>query len=243
MEFMLVLIIIFIAFLVRATFGFGDALIAMPLLVLLVGIQIAAPLMALLAFVIAFLIFIKNRKSTRIKITLKLVISGLIGVPVGLYFLSEIDEGIINIGLGVILVLFALFKLLNIKFTLKARTHNILIYPVGFISGMLGAAYNTNGPPVIMLLSSKNWQSGDFRSTLQSYFLFTGIGILAGHLAWGNFTMSVLTYFLAGLPIIIITFFIGEKWAAKLSNEKFYVWVYFVLLLLGVSLLLRVILF
>ncbi|OQX73123.1 MAG: hypothetical protein B6D64_14290 [Bacteroidetes bacterium 4484_276] len=243
MEFTLVMLIIFVAFLVRATFGFGDALVAMPLLVLLIGIKTAAPLMALLAFVIAFLIYFKNRKSVRLKITLQLVISGLLGVPFGLYFLVNIDEKIINIILGAVLILFAIFKLFSLRFHLKTKTQNIFIYPVGFISGMLGAAYNTNGPPVIMLMSSRNWQANDFRSTLQAYFLFTGIGILAGHLAWGNITGTVLSYFLACLPVIVITFFIGEKWFRKLRNDKFYVWVYFVLLLLGVSLVLKELLF
>ncbi len=243
MEFALILLIIFTAFLVRATFGFGDALIAMPLLVLLVGIQTAAPLMALLAFVIAFLIYYKNRKSVRLKITLKLVISGLLGVPLGLFYLTQIDERIINIGLGVILILFAFFRLLNVKFRFKEKSQNVLVYPVGFLSGILGAAYNTNGPPVIMLLSLQNWKATDFRSTLQSYFFFTGIGMVAGHFAWGNVTGEVLTYFLAGLPIIIATFFLGEKLFGKLSSEKFYSWVYFVLLLLGLSLILKVILF
>lgn len=243
MEFALVLLIIFVAFLVRVTFGFGDALIAMPLLVLLVGIQTAAPLMALLAFVIAFLIYYKNRKSVRVKVTLKLVISGLIGVPVGLFYLSEINEEIINISLGAILVLFAIVKISKIDFHLKNKAHNILVYPVGFVSGILGAAYNTNGPPVIMLLSSQDWQAKDFRSTLQSYFFFTGIGVVAGHFAWGNVSREVLIYFLAGLPVIFITFYIGEKWFARFRNDKFYVWVYLVLLLLGLSLILKVILF
>ena len=243
MEFTLVLIIIFVAFLVRATFGFGDALIAMPLLVMIIGVKTAAPLMALLAFVIAFLIYFKNRKSARIKITLKLVVTGLMGIPLGLFYLTQIDDRIINIGLGVILVLFALFKLLNINVSLKAKTRSILVYPVGFLSGMLGAAYNTNGPPVIMFLSSQNWKAQDFRSTLQSYFLFTGVGVVAGHFAWGNVTGEVLAYFLAALPIIFITFFIGEKWFGKLRTDRFYAWVYFVLLVLGVSLVLKEFLF
>lgn len=243
MEFATVLLIIFIAFLVRATFGFGDALIAMPLLVLLIGIQTAAPLMALLAFVIAFLIYFKNRKSVRIKITLKLVVTGIMGVPLGLIYLAKVDQWVINMGLGVILVLFATFKLMKLNFRVDAKAHNILVYPVGLLSGMLGAAYNTNGPPVIMLLSSQNWKAMDFRSTLQSYFFFTGIGVVAGHFAWGNVTKDVLIYFLAALPIIFITFFLGEKWFAKIRNERFYSWVYFVLLLLGVSLILKVLLF
>ncbi len=41
-----VLLIVFIASLVRATFGFGDALIGMPLPALVISIREATPLMA-----------------------------------------------------------------------------------------------------------------------------------------------------------------------------------------------------
>ena len=47
---MAVLSVVFLAALVRSTFGFGDALIAMPFLVVLVGLKTATPLMALIAW-------------------------------------------------------------------------------------------------------------------------------------------------------------------------------------------------
>jgi uncharacterized membrane protein YfcA len=92
-------------------------------------------------------------------------------------------------------------------------------------------------------LSSQKLRAVEFRATLQSYFLFLGTGVVTGHLAWGNADEKILLYFLGCLPVIIITFVVGEKWYRKMQNQKFYVWVYLVLLLLGVSLVLRVLLF
>ena len=46
------LVVLFISTLVRATFGFGDALIAMPLLALVINIKIVTPLVAIIAIII-----------------------------------------------------------------------------------------------------------------------------------------------------------------------------------------------
>jgi len=237
MEILPVIGIVFLAFLIRATFGFGDALIGMPLLVMLVGINIAAPLMALLALVIAFMIFYRNRALVNYKLSFKLVISALAGVPIGLFYLKNIDEPTVNLILGVIIILFAVYKWSGVSFT--GKTPGIVTYTVGFVSGILGAAYNTNGPPVIMLLSSKTRQPGDFRSTLQSYFFFTGTGIVLGHIISGNVTEQVLTYFLLCVPALFIAFLIGEAVFNKFMPERFFRLVYALLFLLGVALIIK----
>ncbi|MCA9117288.1 MAG: hypothetical protein KDA79_19595, partial [Planctomycetaceae bacterium] len=46
-------LVLFTAALVRSTFGFGDALVAMPLLALFMPLETAAPLVALISLLIA----------------------------------------------------------------------------------------------------------------------------------------------------------------------------------------------
>ena len=58
------LVVLFISTLVRATFGFGDALIAMPLLALVINIKIVTPLVAIIAIIILNRI-IKNLPNAR----------------------------------------------------------------------------------------------------------------------------------------------------------------------------------
>ena len=58
----LILTILFISTLIRSTFGFGDALVAMPLLSLIIDIRLATPLVAVIALGIAFYIFLNSRK-------------------------------------------------------------------------------------------------------------------------------------------------------------------------------------
>ena len=50
---LLILLVVFFATLIRSTFGFGEALVAVPLLALVIPIEIAAPLAVLLSITVA----------------------------------------------------------------------------------------------------------------------------------------------------------------------------------------------
>ena len=69
-----VLVIIFIGALIRATFGFGDALIAMPLLALVVSLQIASPVVAFLSIIIGITMLILNWSKVDFKTAWRLIL-------------------------------------------------------------------------------------------------------------------------------------------------------------------------
>jgi len=238
MDLFLIFLIIFGAFMVRATFGFGDALVAMPLLSFLVGIRLAAPLMAMLALVIASLIFYRNHRQVNYKMAGKLAFAALFGIPVGLVYLKDTGENVINLVLGIFIIVFVIYRWR--EFRIVKRPPGILTYVTGFVSGMLGAAYNTSSPPAIMLLTSEKYSPLQFRATLQAFFMFSGIGVVCGHIISGNIDNVVFTSFLGGLPLVFISFYLGEWVQQKFDAEKFYLWVYILLLLLGFSLILKV---
>ena len=56
----LILIISFFASLVRSTLGFGESLIAVPLLLLFLPIEIAVPLSVMLSIVVALVVVIQD---------------------------------------------------------------------------------------------------------------------------------------------------------------------------------------
>ncbi|RLC98155.1 MAG: hypothetical protein DRI65_18550, partial [Chloroflexota bacterium] len=89
---LLVLVILFLSTFIRSALGFGDALIAMPLLAIVVGLQVATPLTAMGATTIAFIILIKAWKKVDIKAAWRLVITTWIGIPIGIYFLKAAPE-------------------------------------------------------------------------------------------------------------------------------------------------------
>jgi len=69
----LVVVIMFLTTLIRSTFGFGNALIAMPLLVLMIGVKNATPLVALIGLPISLIMVIREWRDLAWKDTLALL--------------------------------------------------------------------------------------------------------------------------------------------------------------------------
>lgn len=232
---LVILFIVFISTLTRSTFGFGDALIAMPLLVFFIDIKIATPLIALIAFIIAISILIKNWRDVEFKSAWRLIIASLIGIPIGLWYLEDMNENLIKLVLGVLIIFFAIYNLLKPK--LIYLKNERLSWIFGFFAGILGGAYNTNGPLIVVYSALKKWNPQNFRATLQSYFFTTGILVIIGHGIAGNFTQEVLTYFAYALPVVLIAVILGGQINKKIPVDRFHKYIYMVLILLGLMLI------
>ena len=232
-----VLIIIFLAALVRSTFGFGDALVGMPLLALVTSIRNATPLMAFVGPTLAVFLLIKEWRRMDLKSASRLIVSTVAGIPFGLFFLKRIDERTVNLILAAVIILFSAYSLARPgRLRLKSERPAVLF---GFAAGILGAAYNTNGPPVIFYGALRGWPPESFRATLQGYFLPTGGAILIGQGLAGLWTKPVVTTYLYALPLLGFAVLGGRKLSRVIAAEKFNRYVYGLMLVLGTVLLIK----
>ena len=232
---LLTLVIIFTSALARSTFGFGDALIAMPLLTLIIGVQTAAPLVAFVGLTIALTIVWRNWRSIDLKATWRLIVSSLIGIPVGILVLKTAPEETVKDLLGLSIMMISLYNLIRpALITLYQRKW---AYVFGFVAGVLGGAYNTNGPPIVVYGTMRRWPPERFRATLQGYFLPTGLLILIGHSLAGLWTPQVLHLYAFALPVILIAIFLGGKLNRRIPPGRFERVIYVTLFGLGIILL------
>jgi uncharacterized membrane protein YfcA len=213
------LIVIFVSTLLRSAFGFGNALIAMPLLILLTDINFATPTDALIGLVTAIMILFREWRHFQFMDTLYLLGSSLAGIPVGLYLLVTLPENIVQGLLGLVLIGYGVVNLSGIIMP-KIET-NWLAIPFGFLAGILGGAYNANGPPIVIFGLLRGWTKEKFRATLQAYFLITGAIIAAGHGLSQMWTRQVLIYFAFSIPVVVLAVFSGGKMTAKTSAAQF----------------------
>jgi len=234
---LMVLGILFLSTFIRSALGFGDALIAMPLLAMVVGLQVATPLTAMGATTIAFTILIKSWKKVDIKAAWRLVLTTWIGIPVGIYFLKAAPDIVVKSLLGIIITGFGLYNLFIPN--LPRLLNENWAYLTGFIAGVLGGAYNTNGPPVVIYGMLRRWDSEKFRATLQGYFLPTGLAILITHGLAGMWTSQVVNLYIYSIPIIIIAVLIGGKVNKIIPQGKFDKIVYGFLVVIGILLIIR----
>lgn len=224
-------LVIFGSTFVRAALGFGNALIAMPLLILLVGSRTASPLVAVLGLVIAVLMLMGSWQQVDFPAAWGLILSTLVGIPLGLFFLSTAPEQIIRVVLGIGLISFGLYNLLGP--TLPRISHPAWTALFGFLGGILGGAYNSNGPPIVIYGVMRGWQPDRFRATLQGYFLVTGVAVAAGHAAAGLWTREVLRLFTLSLPAVFLAVYLGRWTASRIAEERFQPLLHFFLIIAG----------
>jgi len=235
-----VLLIVFVSTLVRTVFGFGNALVAMPLLAMIgLGMKTATPLVALLSLVLGIALLVTNWKKVDIKSAWRLLLATVPGIPIGTMLLKGDYQRMGEIVLALIMIGFSGYSLFKPK--LIEPIKEWLAYPFGFLAGILGGAYNSNGPPVIIYGTLHRWLPDEFRATLQGYFLPSSVIIVAGHGLGGLWTSEVCTYFFLSLPLTLFTIWIGGRLQRLIPPGHFDRWIHILLIVIGGMLLVRAI--
>ena len=236
-SYLLIYVILFVSTFIHSTLGFGQALIAMPLLAMVVELKSATPLVAFVLMTIAAVILLRNWRVVDLSAVWRLVLSSCLGIPVGLFLLKGIPEGLMKAFLGILVVLFSLYNLadryLKIIDLNRVSGSSRIAYLFGFVAGIVGAAYNTSGLVITIYATLRNWSPDRFRSTLQSYFVFTGILILASHGLAGLWTPYVLRLYVTTLPLVLVAIFLGGKLNRFIPQGQFDGYVNVGLLLMG----------
>jgi uncharacterized membrane protein YfcA len=232
-----VIFILFAATLVRSTLGFGEALIAVPLLALFMPVTVAAPLAVLVSITIAFLILLRDWRSVHVRGAGMLITSTLFGIPIGLWVLTRAPERVVKVVLGVVIVAFALHRVVLTRRYVLRSDRGAWVF--GFLAGVLGGAYGMNGPPLAIYGALRQWRPEEFRATLQAYFLVASIVGMAGYGFAGLWTAEVNHLFVVSLPGVVLATLAGRWLHARVPADRFATWVYVGLFCTGAMLLVQ----
>lgn len=232
---LLVSLVIFLAVFTQSLTGFGSALVAMALLPALIGIRTATPLVALVGLTIEVALLLRYHAAFRLKSVWRLIVASLVGIPLGLLVLRRGDEHLALAILGCVLVGYALYALFEKP--LPRLKSNAWAYSTGFAAGMLGGAYNTSGPPVVIYGDAQRWPPAEFKSNLQGFFFVTNIFVIAGHALSGNLTYRVWIGYLWVLPAIALGILLGMWLASRINPAVFRKLVLVLLIVMGVRMI------
>jgi uncharacterized membrane protein YfcA len=203
----------------RVSFGFGEALIAVPLLSLLLPVRVAAPLAVLASILIAGAVILREWRHIHFKSVKKLLFGTVLGIPAGLFVLRFLPEGITKALLGIFLFLFSVFSLFKPHlFTLKDERFAL---PFGFFAGIAGGAYGMNGPPLALYGAGRGWTPRQFRATLQAYFLPASLLGAVGYWFSGLLTAEVGKLFLSSLPALAAGILAGHFFGQAMDERRF----------------------
>ncbi|MCJ7662566.1 MAG: sulfite exporter TauE/SafE family protein [Anaerolineales bacterium] len=204
---LLVVAVIFLAVFTQSLSGFGVALVAMSLLPALIPIQVAAPLVAVVGLTIEFFLLLRYRSALNLLVVWRLIAASAFGIPLGVWALGRLDGEVVLAVLGILISGYAIYALLNLR--MPELTHSGWVYFSGFIAGVLGGAYTTSGPPVIVYGDCRRWERAEFKSNLQGFFFVSSIFIVIAHAFGQNLTPIIWRYYLLCIPGMIIGIIAG----------------------------------
>lgn len=233
----LIIIISFIATLIRSTFGFGESLVAVPLFALFLPIDTAVPLSVILSIIIALFVVVQDHRHVHLKSAKWLILFALPGIPLGLALLIYGNEQLCKTALGILIILYSLYALSGRHTAVLKKDNMVWLFICGFLSGIFGGAYGINGPALVVYGNMRRWSAKHFRATLQAYFLPASILGLAGYCIKGLVTTEVLKALVVALPAAVPAIFLGRYLNRRLTGTSFFRYIYIGLVAIGMVLI------
>lgn len=229
------LAIVLFATIIRSTFGFGESLIAVPLLSFFLPIATVVPLGVLISITVAGIVMVQDHQKVDFKSAGGLILYALPGIPVGLLLLLYVPTVLTKVLLGLLICIYSLYSLFNKKLSKPVQRPRRWLQICGLLSGILGGAYGLNGPPLVAYGNLRLWSAAQFRATLQAYFLPISFLTMIGYGYQGLLTAEVGHYYLISLPAVIPAIFLGRLLNHKLAKRAFLRYIFWGLALVGIA--------
>ncbi|MCY4437322.1 MAG: sulfite exporter TauE/SafE family protein [Chloroflexi bacterium] len=209
----------FFAATVAGMTGFGYGLVSVPLLMVVLPPRVVVPAVTTHILLLSLLILLEVIKKVDVRRIWPLMLTGLFGLPLGIYVLLALSESALRAITGVVIVLFALALLLGLN--LEIKNEKLALAPVGIASGLLASGIAMAGPPVILFFSNQGMLKQVFRANLAAYFVFLNTLTIPAHAASGLITGEVVRFALLFLPTLVAGMVLGSFLSRRVPEVHF----------------------
>jgi uncharacterized membrane protein YfcA len=225
-------LIVLIAGFTQGFTGFGSALIMLPLLTLLIGVKTVVPMVILLGLCINVVLLLQIHRHLEWKRVRVLFTAAVPGIFSGVYILKTMSTGFLELAIGGVLIVFPCY--LMSRGVPEREIAPVWVWPVGFLSGVLGGSVSAGGPPVIIYTAMQPWGKLPIKSTLVGFFLLTSMVTCVVQAASGFMTREVLVLFAGGLPALVTGVLAGSYLFDRIDSGAYRKVLNVLLILLGV---------
>lgn len=158
---------------VQSATGMGFALVLSPALFAVMDPEEAVTAVLILGAALCLLVLAESRHVQPHGLR-RLMLAAIPGLPLGVVLLVALSKATLQVGVGVVVIVAALWQLRHGAGALRL---NALV--AGFFSGLLTTSISVNGPPLALWLDSERVTPPVFRTTLAASFLILDIAGIA----------------------------------------------------------------
>lgn len=234
--------IIFFAYSIGATVGFGSSVIALTLAVHLYRIDYLIPILVPLNLLLCAYLAIRHYEDIDLGILLKKVLPlTCLGMPVGLYVFNTVGTETLKFAFGLfVLCLSALELYRTIRTSGDEAPKPLGGLPAAlllFIGGIVQGIWVSGGPVVAYWAGRDIPEKKRFRSTLVALWLILNAILFVSHSLTGSITAETGRTSLLLLPATICALVAGEWIHDRLPERVFRISVYALLVFAGISII------
>jgi uncharacterized membrane protein YfcA len=212
-------LVAFGAGLARGFSGFGAALIFVPLASAAVGPQVAVPLLLVVDGVLTLGLIPPAVRLAHKRDVALMAIGAVIGVPIGVYLLSQLDPLVIRWSIVAIVVL--MLMLLMSGWRYHGRPKAPITVFVGWISGLLSGAAQVGGPPVVAYWLGGAVTAAIMRANIIFYFAISTMLSAVSYVWSGLVTVDVIVLALYVAPLYGLGVWLGSRVFGLASETTF----------------------
>ena len=203
----------------RGFSGFGAALIFMPLASSMAEPRLVAALLLIIDFVAAAPLLPNAWAKADRKATAVMAAGALIGVPIGTYFLTQLEPVITRWIISCFVT--ALLVLLLSGWRYRGREYAAVSVGVGSVAGFCSGLAQTGGPPIVGYWLGRPIPSVIARANIMLYFGFSGIFSAVSYTVTGLINADALKFALVVGPVYAIGIWFGASLFGKASESVF----------------------
>jgi uncharacterized protein len=148
------------------------------------------------------------------------IVSGLLGVPIGIYVLTRTDPHVIKVVLGVFLIAYGVYALATPRLPEIKAGGRAADAAVGFVAGILGGLGGYSGVLPTIWTQLRGWPKDVARGVYQPFILVMQVATLlvAGFVAFDLFDLVLIG---AALPALLAGVWLGWLAFGKLDERRF----------------------
>lgn len=240
---LLVGLVVFVTHCLEGITGFGCTVLALPFVVLLLGIKTAVPVLVVLAWLLAAYIIVRSHPHIKWREFLFIVIHVGLGLPLGIFMFDHFSPHTLKVILAVFMVVVGIHG-----FVRTCRSKDALLNGdsapavkkawwlrgILFLGGVIHGAFGSGGPFVVIYASKALANKTLFRVTLCLLWLtLNTVMIVKWTLGGQVWTQHVGRYTAVSLPFLLGGMLLGDYLHHKVNEYYFKLTVYFVLIASG----------
>jgi len=165
-----------------------------------------------------------------------LALGTIIGIPIGVSILAYLNPTYLRFGVGVLLVLYAIYGLTRPVFApMKIGTGADVA--IGVSNGLLGGLTGLGGVISTISCQWRGWPKDLQRAVFQPVLFVAFVVISASQAVAGTITRDTLTLYALGVPFMVGGLWSGFRLFGKIDDETFRKTVLVLLLFAGLSLI------